>query len=261
MNIIPKSLIRLSAILACLLLLTGHISAQPSRFSRELFINDKGDSLRYRMLSPDYNTSRKFPLVIFLHGSGERGNDNEAQLKWGVMNFAGDHTMANYPAYVVAPQCPENQEWANYKEDTVTWNLQILPEPSRPMALLRELISQLVQKHAIDQNRIYITGLSMGGYGTFDALMRYPQLFAAAVPVCGAGDLSGAVAIKEIPIWIFHGSEDPGVPVSQAVNMTSALFNAGGHPGCTIYPATGHFAWLAAYLDPMMMEWMFRQRK
>ena len=113
----------------------------------------------------------------------------------------------------------------------------------------------------VDTNRIYITGLSMGGFGTFDAIERYPHLFAAAVPVCGGGDVSLAASIAHIPIWIFHGSEDAAVNPMISSDMLDALLKAGAHPGFTQYPEVGHFSWVEAYSDPLMMEWLFRQRK
>lgn len=233
--------------------------AQSSRFSVNQYINN-GDTLRYRLLYPDYDTLRKYPLVIFLHGSGERGNDNEAQLKWGVMNFATDQNMALHPAIVIAPQCPANMEWSNFSEGNGT-ELKLLPTPSKPMELLMELIHQLIKNLPVDTNRIYITGLSMGGFGTYDAIERYPHLFAAAVPVCGGGDVSRAATIAHIPMWIFLGSEDAAVNPLYSLNMLEALTKDGAHPGFTQYPEVGHFSWLGAYSDPHMIEWMFRQHK
>ena len=242
-------------------LTTNATFAQSSRFSINKFTNDKGDTLNYRLLFPDYDTLRKYPLVIFLHGSGERGNDNEAQLKWGVMNFATDQTMAMHPAFVIAPQCPTDQDWSNFIENGRNGELQLQHSPSKPMELVTELIFQLIKTFSIDTNRIYITGLSMGGYGTFDAIERYPHLFAAAVPVCGGGDVSKAASLAHIPIWIFHGSEDSGVNPLYALDMIGALSKAGSHAGLTYYPGVGHFAWLAAYSDPLLMDWLFRQYK
>jgi predicted peptidase len=235
--------------------------SQVSPFHYRKYTNDKGDTLLYRFLESDYNLSRNYPLVIFLHGSGERGNDNEAQLKWGVLNFATDQNMKLHPAYVIAPQCPPDSEWAQFTEVGDATTLSMSPEPSRPMKLLIGLIDELVKNLPIDKDRIYITGLSSGGAGTYDALARYPHLFAAAVPVCGEGDVSIAPSIKHIPIWIFHGAEDPAVDAHQSFSMVEALIKAGAHPGYTLYPETGHFSWLAAYSDPMMMEWLFRQHK
>ncbi len=237
------------------------VCAQENRFSYEKYKDAGGDSLNYRLLGPDYNTSRKYPLVIFLHGSGERGNDNKAQLKWGVLNFASDKMMLHHPAFVIAPQCPENQSWANFDQTKNSGDLTLNAVPSKPMDLLMKLVKDFIKTHPVDTNRIYITGLSMGGYGTYDAIEREPNLFAAAVPVCGAGDVTKASRIAHIPMWIFHGSEDPAVPTQYSLDMANALFKAGAKPGLTFYPEIGHFSWLGAYTDDLMLEWMFRQRK
>lgn len=249
----------LFTIFCCVCLYAGY--AQSSLFSFEKYTNGKGDTLQYRQLFPDYDTIRKYPLVIFLHGSGERGNDNDAQLKWGVKNFAGDENMKLHPAFVIAPQCPERMQWSNFSRDKNSANILLQKSPSKPMELLIELIHQFAKKFPVDTNRIYITGLSMGGFGTFDAIERYPGLFAAAVPVCGGGDVSLAGTIRHIPIWIFHGAEDAAVDPALSFNMIEALTKVGAHPGYTQYPETGHFSWIAAYSDPLMMEWLFRQHK
>ena len=253
--------------LICLLLAATFISIETttaqtsSKFSVNKYINDKGDTLLYRQLFPDADTLRRFPLVIFLHGSGERGNDNEAQLKWGAMNFASDENMIRFPAFVIAPQCPLNTSWANLSRDRTNTQVTLLSTPTKPMQLLFELINQLKKTLRVDTTRIYITGLSMGGFGTYDAIMRYPNLFAAAVPVCGGGDVSKANTIAKMPIWIFHGAEDPSVSPVYSLEMLQALTKAGAHPGFTQYPEVGHFSWLGAYSDPQMMEWLFRQHK
>jgi predicted peptidase len=246
-------------IFCCGFLFSGY--AQSSLFSFEKFANGKGDTLQYRQLFPDYDTLHKYPLVIFLHGSGERGKDNEAQLKWGVKNFATDENMKLYPSFVIAPQCPENSGWSNFTENKNNTALSLKKSPSKPMELVIALIGELTKKFPIDTKRIYITGLSMGGYGTFDAIERYPGLFAAAVPVCGGGDVLLASSIKHIPIWIFHGAEDTVVSAAFSLNMVEALTKAGAHPGYTQYPEVGHFSWIAAYSDPLLMAWLFRQHK
>ena len=254
-----KSLLGL-ILLSLSVFFTPSTRAQSNRFSIEKYISN-GDTLNYRFLFPDSDTLRKYPLVIFLHGSGERGSDNEAQLKWGVMNFATDKNMAAHPAFVIAPQCPAGQQWASIDRSSKTKGIEMKSDPSKSMRLLIALIQEYTQKFNIDTNRIYITGLSMGGFGTFDAIERYPHLFAAAVPVCGGGDISRAPSIAHLPIWMFHGSEDPAVNSMFSVEMATALFKAGAHPGLTMYPATGHFSWLAAYKDDGMMEWLFAQHK
>src|SRR6478735_244275 len=118
------------------------LKAQSSRFSVNHYTNGKGDTLNYRMLYPDSDTLRKYPLVIFLHGSGERGNDNEAQLKWGVMNFATDEMMTMYPAFVIAPQCPAGMTWSNFNRANNNRLMTLKPEPSKPMELVVAIIQQ-----------------------------------------------------------------------------------------------------------------------
>ncbi len=265
-----SSVLRFSPVCSCVsVLLTGIIllsftnltRAQESRFSFAQFADGKGDTLNYRILYPDYDTLRTYPLVVFLHGSGERGHDNKAQLKWGVMNFATDQNMMAYPAIVIAPQCPDSMHWSNFSGFKEGEQLHLLPEPSEPMRLVIGLVHQLMKKAPVDSTRIYITGLSMGGLGTYDAIERWPNLFAAAIPVAGGGDPTKAKLIAHIPIWDFHGAEDPAVNPKYSREMVNALIKAGAHPGYTVYPGVGHFAWLGAYSDPQVMAWLFRQHK
>lgn len=227
--------------------------AQTARFSYESYATDEGE-LKYRFLFPDALDGRKLPLVIFLHGSGERGDDNEAQLKWGVQQFASDHNIKHFPAFIAAPQCPANDQWSNYDG-------KFKKNPTKALGMVRRMIDDLIRKHPIDTNRIYITGLSMGGFGTFDALARYPDLFAAGVPVCGSGDPTTVENFKDVPIWIYTGAEDPLVKAEWTARMFHALMDAGAKPGYTQVPEVGHFSWIQAYSDPLLMQWMFRQRK
>jgi predicted peptidase len=245
-----------------LLICLGSIAnsfSQSSLFSYEKYVGAANDTLNYRLLVSDYAAEIKYPLVVFLHGSGERGSDNESQLKWGggVMNFASDQNMKLHPSIVIAPQCPKGMRWDHFNHE----DMSLQPSPTKTMQLVVELIEESIQNLPIDTNRIYITGLSMGGFGTFDAISRHPDLFAAAVPVCGGGDTSQAAAISHIPLWIFHGVLDEAVDPVLSRNMIKQLTKAGAHPGYTQYPEVGHFSWIAAYSDPMMMQWLFRQRR
>ena len=244
-------------VLTALISSSGNLMAQESLFSFETYTNASGEVLQYRKLVSDYDTNSKYPLVIFLHGSGERGNDNTVQLKWGVLNFATNEVMKNYKPIVIAPQCPNNQQWANFQNNELT----IAPEPSNSGKLVLELIEQLIKEQPVDPDRVYITGLSMGGFGTFDLLARKPNLFAAAVPICGGGDPASAEKFANIPMWVFHGAKDTSVPLELSENMVTALQKAGAHPGFTIYPDTGHFSWVAAYSDLQMLHWLFQQRR
>ena len=165
MNFSKLSSAKMILTLLCVVLIQSAHS-QVSRFSVEKFSNEKGETLPYRLLYPDYNTVRKYPLVVFLHGSGERGTDNEAQLKWGVANFASDENMKLYPSFVLAPQCPLESDWSNFSDGKEGQTFLLQKTPSKPMELLMALIQETIKKYPIDTNRIYITGVSMGGFGT-----------------------------------------------------------------------------------------------
>jgi len=179
----------------------------------------------------------------------------------GVMNFATDQNMMAYPAIVLAPQCPDSMSWSNFTGFRKDQELHLLPEPSEPMRLVIGLVHELMKKAPVDSSRIYITGLSMGGFGTYDAIERWPDLFAAAIPVAGGGDPSKADRIAHIPIWDFHGAEDAAVDPNYSREMVNALLKAGAHPGYTVYPSVGHYSWLGAYSDPQVIAWLFRQHK
>lgn len=239
--------------------LSYNADAQAARFAYAQY-EQGGDTLSYRIVHPDYDTATRYPLVIFLHGSGERGNDNEAQLKWGVLNFATDKMMVLHPAIIIAPQCPKGQRWGNFTGFS-DGKLHLASRPSIPMKLVIGLIHHLVKTDRVDASRIYITGLSMGGLGTYDAIERYPDLFAAAIPVAGGGDPALAKRIADLPLWDFHGARDAAVDPRFSRQMIAALWQLGGHPGYTEYPDVGHFSWLAAYSDPKVIAWLFRQHK
>jgi predicted peptidase len=226
-------------------------------FSKHTKIAGK-DTLPYRYYVPKINESTKLPLVIFLHGAGERGNDNNAQLFHGVKYFMADSAQSKYQCAIFAPQCPTTKRWVE-----TDWKLlkHTMPaKPSDPMTLVFAVIDSLKKLPYIDSTRIYITGLSMGGYGTWDAMQRRPDFFAAAVPICGGGDEAQAPKLKSMPIWAFHGTTDKLVKPERTRNMVAAINAAGGHPKVTYYEV-GHFVWDQAYSTPDLLKWMFFQSK
>ncbi|MCA9131400.1 MAG: prolyl oligopeptidase family serine peptidase, partial [Planctomycetales bacterium] len=220
----------------------------------------KEKKLNYRLLKPkDFDPAEKYPLVIFLHGAGERGDNNVAQLKHAMSDFCRAEIREAYPCYVLAPQCPKEQRWAD-----VDWSQPGVTMPSQAsqsMQLVLALVDEMVRDAAIDKQRIYITGLSMGGYGTWDAIARRPNFFAAAVPVCGGGDPSTAGEIKHLPISCFHGSDDKTVSVEKSRLMIQALQAAGGEPIYTEYAGVGHDSWTQTYADRELYRWLFAQRR
>ncbi len=231
----------------------GQINEIPL-FDKLLYIS-KGDTLPYRLLKPVNPQSKKtFPLVIFLYGAGERGIDNEVQIKHISEPFLDPDNRSRHACYVVAPQCPEKNMWANYGREH-----HMTEKPTQPMQLLIELIHKIEKEYPIDSSRIYVAGLSMGGYGTWDLIARFPHRFAAAVPICGGGDIKTAQQIKNIPVWAFHGALDKIVPPSHSRDMVKALQQAGGKPGYTEYPGVEHDSWTYAFREPHLMPWLFKQ--
>jgi predicted peptidase len=246
----------------CLLLAVGFATVQGKELPLEkrTFNDKQGMTLPYRLLIPEnYDPKKRYPLVVFLHGAGERGEDNKAQLVHGVAEFVKPDNRQKYPCFLIAPQCPTGKRWAE-----VDWGAEshTMPkEPSEPGRLTLELIAALQKEFPIDAKRLYLTGLSMGGYGTWDLISRRPELFAAAVPVCGGGDEAAAARIAKIPIWVFHGAKDRAVKVDRSRNMVNALKKAGGNPRYTEYPDVGHDSWVPAYHDAEMFAWLFAQKK
>ena len=216
-------------------------------------------SLLYRQhVTPDLPPDKKVPLILFLHGAGERGNDNAAQLKHGAADLIkfGD---ANGGAIVIAPQCPAEEKWVDIPWDSLAHAMPA--EPSASMKLVLALVNEKIEKMPVDPDRIYVTGLSMGGYGTWDIIQRRPKLFAAALPVCGGGDPALAPAIKNIPVWIFHGADDDLVKVSRAHDMNAALKASGGNVQYREYPGVGHDSWTQTYADQDVLKWLFEQHR
>lgn len=255
-------------ILSSLLFLFRAGAQDLSLYEKKEFVRD-GKVLLYRILYPvDYNKHKKYPLVMFLHGAGERGDDNEAQLLHGGALFLQDSLRKNYPAIVIFPQMPKDSAWAymEVKYDSVVRRVSFLfpfrSTPTVPAGLVKGLMDSLSQGGIVDKKRIYIAGLSMGGFGTFNMVARYPDYFAAAMPICGAGDttLAGRFAYK-IPLWVFHGGADPVVNVEYSRTYVQALRNLGATPRYTEYPGVGHNSWDNAFAEGDLPHWLFSNKK
>lgn len=245
------------AMVLCLLAVGAR--AGEAEYVARVYTNKAGAMLPYRLLIPEnYQPGKKYPLVLFLHGAGERGNNNQAQLVHGAPLFQTPQVRKDFPCFVIAPQCPEGKKWVE-----IDWAADsgVQPaQPSDPMQLVVELLLHLPQEFSIDAQRVYVTGLSMGGFGTWDLITRYPNRFAAAAPICGGGDANVAAKAVKTPIWAFHSSDDPVVKVIRSRAMIDALRQAGGKPRYTEYEGLGHFSWGKAYSEPELLTWMFSQR-
>ena len=225
-------------------------------FDSEEFGN--GD-LKYRIHSPrNIKIGKKYPLILFLHGSGERGSDNVAQLTHGATEFV---KWANGEAFLVFPQCPQEQRWANSTNSESTQS-QGLGSATLAMESTIGLMQDLIHKKPVDAKRVYAVGLSMGGHGTFDIVARQPEMFAAAAGICGAGVRSSEVIerMSSVPMYIAHGADDTVVPVSDSIELADALKKAGGNVAFFELPNTGHDSWTPTFKDPEFYQWMFAHR-
>ncbi len=216
------------------------------------------DGVRYpfQLLLPTRTVEGRAPLVVFLHGAGERGSDNSKQLTWLPLAMAGEPMRSEFPCYLLAVQCPLDEKWVD-----VPWGDSTpSPMPQSPSRALRSVIAamdQVERDKPIDPRRVYLTGLSMGGYGAWDLAMRMPEKFAACVPVCGGGDPSQVSRLRQLPIWVWHGDKDAAVPVARSRQMAEALKAVGSKVRYSELQGVGHDSWRQAYGPDGALAWMF----
>lgn len=213
-------------------------------FLNRLHKDSDGKEAKYVLFVPhDYKGDKPVPVILFLHGSGESGTDGEKQVKQGIGN-AIKKQEKTFPFITIFPQS-QKTTWSADSNDA-----------KRALAILEN-----VQKeYKVDPKRIYLSGLSMGGFGTWSLAAKYPDKWAAIVPICGGGDPKSAETIKNIPCWCFHGDADTAVKVERSREMIEALKKAGGEPKYTEYPKVGHNSWDMAYGTPELYEWLLKQQ-
>ena len=208
--------------------------------------DSEGNEYKYVVFVPhDYKPDKAWPVILFLHGAGERGDDGELQAKVGLAPAIRKREK-EFPFIAVFPQCAKNGFWRAES-----------PDGQRAMAILAEVEKEFKTDH----NRVYLTGLSLGGMGTWSIGMKYPDRFAALVPVCGSGDTSRAAKLAKLPIWCFHGDDDKAVNVEGSRSMIAAIKEAGGNPKYTEYPGVGHNSWDAAYGTAELYTWLLEQKR
>ena len=226
---------------------------------KDTYVTANRISLPYRLYVPDdYDPSVSYPLILYFHGAGDRGADNEAQVKNSVLlqRMLAENEKSAHPCIILAPQCPANSKWVMVSNwtDCIYDRSKISNSPY--MAAAEELLEEIAASYSIDEGRLYVTGLSMGGYATWDIITRNPDKFAAAVPVCGGLDPTRIESLKKLPIWTFHNDKDPTVP-PDGTRRASEILTLGGNFNYTEYRSSSHNAWTAAYTTQDLITWMF----
>lgn len=254
-------------IVCILLIIATQVFAQDfSSFNKGIYIKGK-DSIQYRILYPEnYNPDKQYPVVFFLHGSGERGNDNVKQLVHGGSLFLNPAYRKQFPAVVIFPQCPENSNWSNVgfvdgETGAKRFAFKKGGKPTATMHALIGMIENFVNKPFIDKKQVYVGGLSMGGMGTYELLRRKPKMFAAAFAICGGDHIGNVKHYRNVPLWIFHGGKDAVVPPEFSKQIADHLKIIGKEVKYTLYPDANHNSWDATFAEPQLLPWLFSHRK
>lgn len=257
-----KLLILISCILCCTI--GFHATAQDLSVYQKKWLINENDSMPYRLLLPEnFDPSKNYPVVFFLHGSGERGNDNESQLAHAGKVFASDKFRSTYNAIVVFPQAQTNGYWSNverHEEDKNLLKRYVFKnggEPTRDMSMLIRLVKYILKEYHPLKEQIYVGGLSMGGMGTFELVSRMPGTFAKAFPICGGAQTGLALKLSGTKWRVYHGMKDDVVSYTFSSNMVKAMKKSGIDVTLTLFPDANHNAWDPALADKKLMPWLF----
>ncbi len=256
---------RTSTVLLLFFICLSSFAQDLTLFKKEEFIT-KGDTLRYRILYPkNFDTSKKYPVVLFLHGRGESGSDNERQLANGAKLFLNENFRNNNEVITIFPQCSQSSYWANVEIDTVNTKRFFTfvkgGEPTKAMDLLLQFTDQYFKNTFVESSRIYVGGLSMGGMGTFEILRRKSKTFAAAFAICGGDNVQNAKKYKHVPLWIFHGGLDDVVTPQFSYGIYRELKKLGNEPKFTVYLKANHNSWDSAFAEPELLPWLLSNKK
>jgi predicted peptidase len=228
-------------LLSLVLLFSAILQSAHSEESRDEFSATvtKQVGAQYLIVKPaDFDPQEKYPLLIFLHGRGESGDDLD---KVKIHGPFGTVKKLKLPFIIVAPQTPLDERW--------------------DIEMLSALVDRLLEKLPVDRERVYLTGLSLGGFGTWDLAIRRPEVFTAIAPICGVGKPSQAAMLKDMPVWAFHGAKDDAVELKGSTEMIDALYGVGNDARLTVYPEAEHDSWTATYENPKLYDWFLSHRK
>lgn len=236
-----RTLFTLAAAVVAALPMTSHADLTPESFEGSVTLKV---GYKYLLSLPDgyeADSSKKWPLLVFLHGAGERGDNLELLKKHGPPKLIA--AGKKFEAIVVCPQVPLKSIWNEHG--------------------VKALVDEMVKTHRVDTSRLYLTGISMGGFGTWDTALAYPDTFAAIAPICGGAGVGFVMAerIKDVPCWIFHGDKDGAVSVDFSTKMHGALVKAGSKAKLTLYPGVGHDSWTQTYDNAEFWDWLFAQKR
>lgn len=248
-------------LLVCFFSLIG-FAQEDSDYKKEQFVSGT-DTLNYRILFPkDFSETQKYPVVLVLHGAGERGDDNKSQLVHGGDLFLKDSVREQFPAIVIFPQAPKDDYWAKVEVNRdikpFVFDFKNKAESTPSLKLVMELMEEMKQKSFVDDDRLYVGGLSMGGMGTFEIIFKKPELFAAAFAICGGANTEIAAEYPEnFDIWIFHGEQDDVVLPKYSKAMARTINHHGGNAKLSLYPEDNHNSWDSAFAEPYLLKWLF----
>jgi predicted peptidase len=225
-------------------------------FQERIYRSPNGEQMKYLLFTPAESDAKKnYPVVLWLHGGGSRGEKLSQIIAYGDQHgplfFAREENQKNFPCFIIAPLCPASRLWANPEAE----------KPSTESRLVVEILAEIQTNFRVDPRRLYVLGISLGGYGVWDLIARQPGLFAAAIPICGGGNPGKGERMKTVPLWVFHGEKDDLVDVTESRKMVEAVRHAGGKVKYTEYPGVGHMAWEPAFREADLLPWLFAQKR
>ena len=240
------------------------VQAQDLTLYQKRWLVQGADTLPYRVLLPlNYDSSRTYPILFFLHGAGERGNDNEKQLTHGGKLFVQEGVRRDYPAIIIFPQCATTSYWSNVvrlhnASGKRIFHFREEGAPTRAMLLLQQPVAYVLQTYPVQKDAVYVGGLSMGAMGTYELVRRQPGLFRRAFAICGGADPATAKKLRKADWWIFHGLKDDVVEPAFSQAMADALKKRRADVRLTLYPNANHNSWDPAFAEPGLLDWLFR---